>query len=221
MKKLFLIIFIVLPISLFSQLFEGGIQVGLTGSQIDGDGLGGYRKIFLSPVVYSQLNLKKISILSGVGYIMKGAREMKSPIFYDVTLNYAEVPLLFTFSLFRNDTIFKFLKNVDFTAGIVYGYLIGGNFNTSGANLNINQLNIRKSDYYYWLSANYKLSSKLKIQIVYNYSIFTIDKLPFDLKIYSNMFNRTIYNIYTPWFWWNRTIRLNLQIKMFSSNKNK
>lgn len=221
MKKILAIIFIVLPIRIFCQLFDGGVQVGLTGSQIDGDALGGYKKIFFSPFVYSQLNLNKISILSGVGYIMKGAREMKSPIFHDVTLHYAEIPLLFTFKMFKNDTIFNFFDKVDFTVGLLYGYLIDGNINNSGAIVNIFQTDIRKSDFYYWLSINYKLSSKLKIQFVYNYSLFTVNKEPFSLKIYSNMLNRAIYNIYTPWLWWNRTIRLNFQIKLFSTKKQK
>jgi hypothetical protein len=56
MKKALIVLYIVLPISLFSQLFDGGLQLGLTGSQIDGDGLGGNKKIFVSPLVYSQIN---------------------------------------------------------------------------------------------------------------------------------------------------------------------
>ena len=202
MKKIFFLLMLLVPILMKSQLFQGGFVIGFTGSQIDGDGLGGYHKIGFSADVYSKLKLTdKFGIISGVGYVNKGAM---SDIKYDyniVSLHYVEVPLWAEFDL---------MKKFSFTLGINTAYLFRGYQKLSSTTLDEKDLNLLRMEYSIYFSINYKFNEKWKLVFANNYSLLPIIK-------YDNMFHNNVlvyyilYNYQPQALWFNRSLRLSLQ----------
>jgi hypothetical protein len=210
MKKILILIISLLPIISYAQLFEGAIIGGMTASQIDGDGQGGYHKIGFSTDIIAKLNInKKWKIISGVGIVTKGAR---SPFkySYDIKkLSYAEIPIW---------TEYIFSKKFSFYFGLNYGYLINGYEETTYARFNAQDLNLLKHEISTFFSANLKISNNLSILISHNYSILPINKynnvLTKNIFIYYILYNQQLHPL-----WWNNSLRLSLQYKIFSIKK--
>lgn len=221
MKKLLILIFIALPISAFSQLFEGGIEVGFCGSQIDGDGRGGYSKLSPSLLVYSQLNFhQKLSLSAGVGFLEKGARNMVNEN-YNVSLYYAEIPVLLNWRPFTKDFIFPKLEKFNFTWGLVLGYLIKGTYNDNGFIQTEKELGLHKFDFYLYSSLNYKFSNRLSIHFVHNYSLIPVRNDNLNDCYTTNFFYGIIngFNISANGCWWNNTIRCSIQYRLYTNEK--
>ncbi len=106
MKKVcFITLLLLVNIVVYSQNFKGGFTAGLVGSQVDGDGYGGYNKagIFAGGWVSYEFN-EYSSFLMELTYFQKGSRhnpdyengDFNSYIF---RTNYIEVPLLYQYKL--------------------------------------------------------------------------------------------------------------------------
>ncbi len=100
----FIFLFFISYIS-YSQEFTGGVTAGLVGSQVDGDGYGGYNKagIFAGGWVGYSVS-KHSSFLMELTYFQKGSRH--NPDYehgdfdsYIFRTNYIEVPLLYQYKL--------------------------------------------------------------------------------------------------------------------------
>ena len=86
--------------SLHAQYFSGGILVGVTASQIDGDQMVGYDKLGFSGGIFVRYQFTEIIALeSELKYIMKGAARNDSLAqnSYKLSLNYFEIPVLFNY----------------------------------------------------------------------------------------------------------------------------
>jgi len=118
---LFLVMLIILgSVSVSAQRFNGGIQAGIAGSQVDGNQLSGYNKAGLFGGVFTSYSLaKSISLQLELNYIEKGSRENPTEnnnfSEFKIKLNYIEIPLLFRYTLPN-----KFRK-----AGIDLGFSYG------------------------------------------------------------------------------------------------
>lgn len=101
MKKFFIgLTLLLLSTAAFSQNFGGGLYIGMSTSQIDGDGLRGFDLPGLNIGAFTDINLNSKSKLQlELAFIQKGARELPSDTsnFYRARLNYIEVPLLYIY----------------------------------------------------------------------------------------------------------------------------
>jgi len=213
MKKILVLVAILLSFFMVkAQLFEGGINFGLSASQIDGDGRGGYHR--LGPVfnVYAAINIKpEWKIYSAVGYVMKGAYTGSKYEYFATNLNYAEMPLLAEYKPFNN---------VSFSGGIVYAYLFNGLQKTTFAIFDEDDLNLLKNELSLLLSFNYFFSDKMTLQLSTNYSLFPITNYQGSILTTNLILYYLFYYGVTSQLWWNNSIRLTMRFKLFPGNKN-
>lgn len=104
MKKITFLLILVAS-SVFGQKFTNRFQFAINGTQIDGDGFSGYRKIGFNIGLGTQWNLKTAGSSIGfeMNYIQKGSkqnRNEKLAIYNDVDikLNYLEFPIYYSFA---------------------------------------------------------------------------------------------------------------------------
>jgi hypothetical protein len=107
--------------------FKAGITVGLNLSQIDGDHQSGYDHRGYSFGLRGGFALsKRIDVMTELMYLEKGAEPSSTNLGSDqrrlvINLKYAEVPILFTHHLKKNE---KGFYNWSFHTGISYGRLL-------------------------------------------------------------------------------------------------
>ncbi|MCK5536472.1 MAG: PorT family protein [Bacteroidales bacterium] len=122
MKKITVLFGIVLfsTFSVFSQLFEGGLQIGLNATQIDGDELGGYNHPALLAGGFVEVSPKQgFHVELGLKYGGKGATQSlnRVPSGYSrtkVSLHYIEIPVIASQ---------QFLRKYDVQIGLLGNYL--------------------------------------------------------------------------------------------------
>lgn len=101
----------------YSQKLDGGLFAGLSTSQVDGDGLGGYNLAGLNLGFFTQTDIgKKSNLRLELAFLQKGAREGQNDSTgfntgYKLRLNYIEVPLVYIFNW--NDLAFEIGLGVD------------------------------------------------------------------------------------------------------------
>ncbi len=211
MRKIAIIFLLILPLFSNAQLFEGGIDFGLTASQIDGDGQGGYHKLGPAFCVYASLKVKKNwDIYSGVGYVFKGAGTGSKYEYFSTNLNYAEIPLVADYTPFNN---------ISFSAGLIYAYLFKGIQKTTFTIFDEKDLNLLKNELSYLLSVNYKLSKNFTLRLSSNYSIVPITIYQGNFLVSNVIAYYLFYHVASSQLWWNNSLRLTLRYKIFSSNK--
>ena len=138
MKNIFLIISLLFFCNLsYGQSFSGGLNMGVTISQVDGDNYGGYHKIMPSGGVYVRNDFNdKWGITSGIIYRPKGSKEVQKNdnnyvvFFYKMNMDYVEVPFLLNYKLKKIGIpglfSYTFNKDVILDFGLSYNYLIKG-----------------------------------------------------------------------------------------------
>ena len=208
MKKNITLLFIFITvISVSAQKFEGGLFLGMSASQIEVDGFGGYHKIGLVGGPYVNVFFKDwLAIQSGVNYAGKGAHSGAKQHYFNTQLHYAEVPLLFNFYI---------IKKITLTGGFTFGYLINGYNDANGALSDEDELSLRSLDFSYYLAINYRITDNLSFTLAHTYSILPITK-PFTLNDVSNMIFRDRRPVPC---WWNNVFRLSLQYRIAGKEK--
>jgi hypothetical protein len=98
-----LLLFACLNTTSYGQVFKSGLLIGLSGSQIEGDGYGGYNKLGFIGGGFTKTDLsEKVSAQFEIYFINKGSFKAAKPSagiynkFY-LNLNYIEVPLAFQY----------------------------------------------------------------------------------------------------------------------------
>ncbi len=169
---------------LFAQNFNAGLRIGVCGSQVDGDDLGGYNKAGLIAGAYvSRKFSEHFTLQMEMVYIQKGSRKPTdlNNSYYRLRVHYVEVPLLVHFHV---------SKKIDLTAGPSFGTLI---FSEENDEFGVfpNSPSFKKFE----LSGNvgivYKLNDKWSFDARYSHSITTIRPFP---GSYSTFFDRGQYN---------------------------
>ena len=187
MKKKYLILLIT-SISFFSinaQNFGGGLIVGLSSSQVNGDDLGGFNKagvligFFANKLVYNSIDFQM-----EMNFIMKGSdnknmtkidhKDYNRP---DISLSYIEIPLLLQYQ--KN-------KLLDFEGGVLFGYLINGYYNDLNGKLNSDINPFIKYDIGLLVGLTYKYSEKIYFNTRLSNSIIPIGQEDYeDVSSYS------------------------------------
>jgi hypothetical protein len=123
-KRLLVVIFIIICFvskpNVCAQYFKGGLIFGITGSQMDGDTLGGYNKFGITAGFFIRHDISnKFAIRSDYKYIMKGAatRLNSKDVTegYSQTLHYVEVPVT---------CIYTISKRLECEAGLALAMLL-------------------------------------------------------------------------------------------------
>ena len=105
LKILSLTLFLVIPFVGFTQLFTGGVQLGLAGSQVAGDTYSGYKKAGIAGGGWINLKLNEHhSIQFEMMYLQKGSRHNPNFRIADYTsfllqFGYIELPLNYVLDL--------------------------------------------------------------------------------------------------------------------------
>ncbi|MFC2101035.1 porin family protein [Bacteroidota bacterium] len=102
-----------------AQDFNGGMQLGLSTSEISGDRINGPSKVGLYAGVFVNHSISNyLSLQLELNFVQKGSNKNPDSISLDnyiLRLNYLEIPLLFIINLH---------KHISFEAGPSFGYLI-------------------------------------------------------------------------------------------------
>ena len=172
-KYLFLLIASISFLPINAQNFGGGLVLGLSSSQVNGDDLGGFNKagilmgIFTNKLIYSSINFQ-----IEMNFIMKGSDnknmtkiEHKDYNRPDISLSYIEIPLLLQYQ--QNNLL-------DIEGGILFGYLINGYYNDLNGKLNSDINPFIKYDIGLLVGLTYKYSEKIYFNTRISNSIIPI-----------------------------------------------
>ncbi len=119
----FLLVFLFLFASMFinAQDFNGGLNIGIAGSQISGDNLSGFNKGGIFAGAFANIYFStRGSFQLELNYIQKGSRKNQNPEkndykIYKLNLQYIEVPVVVRFDYNRRLT---------FELGPYFGFLL-------------------------------------------------------------------------------------------------
>ena len=130
MIKVGVVTLFILGFSLASlpQNFKGGLLAGMSATQVDGDGHGGYNRAGLAVGVWVGRNISpEMAIRTELKFLQKGSyKQFKDDIgsvvgFYSLRLNYIEMPYLVEY---------RFRDNIIPFAGLSIGFLWKANEST-------------------------------------------------------------------------------------------
>lgn len=104
--KLLFVFFALLGSSVSAQLFNGGISLGFSGSQVDGDGWSGYNKPNLLAGIFVENSeiLPKTNFLVETSYLGKGSRffDQHTNYSYQISLHYVQMRIRFEYSFYKS-----------------------------------------------------------------------------------------------------------------------
>ena len=182
MKNIFLLSFILLSYFLSAQGFKGGLIIGGTASQVDGDQWTGYHKVGLQAGVYSRYDFDdKWAFLTEIKYIQKGSSKTvkdNPQANFRVSLSYVEVPFILNY---------KLKNNITFGAGLSYGQLLNAEVDDSGGTISRDQLDYRNYDINSIIQFKYNINEQLWADIKFAYSISSIKEDDYN-KQWNNLF---------------------------------
>jgi opacity protein-like surface antigen len=138
----------------------------MTASQVDGDNLGGYKKIgFYGGAGVGLPVSKKMLLNMQALYVQKGSRET-SYGYYIWRINYLQIPVFLEYNIF---------KNLDARAGLGADLLINSK-ESYGADFTDISGSLHKFTPVFIAGAGYRLSPSLGVNLTYNYAIPSISK---------------------------------------------
>jgi len=176
-RKIVIIIIVFLSFTAQSQDFSAGVQLGMTGTQVTGDGLSGFNKAGMFAGVYVSRPLGRLG--SGqleINFIQKGSRKNAKPSdgIYDAYLlrmNYIEVPVMYKF---------KIIKPLEVEVGLQLAYLINyREFDEHGEFYPDPSIpDLKKFDLSAFAGLHYKINDKWGVSFRYAYSIIPLRPKP-------------------------------------------
>ena len=171
----FLFILISFSFSGLSQLeFSGGIELGVSSTQLSGDALSGFDKFGLSAGPYVRTTFsEKSSARLGILYLNKGSKKNANPkngdlITYAIRLNYVEVPITYSYSI----------HNIRAEGGLAIGRLISSSeLGTDGRERDF-VFPFEKMDYSVIVGVNYFFSENIFVNGRWSQSVIPVRKSP-------------------------------------------
>lgn len=171
----FLFILISFSFSGLSQLeFSGGIELGVSSTQLSGDALSGFDKFGLSAGPYVRTTFsEKSSARLGILYLNKGSKKNANPkngdlIIYAIRLNYVEVPITYSYSI----------HNIRAEGGLAVGRLISSSeLGTDGRERDF-VFPFEKMDYSVIVGVNYFFSENIFVNGRWSQSVIPVRKSP-------------------------------------------
>lgn len=194
MKIFFYILFLLSVAELNAQAddehFRFILSLGINGTQVDGDALGGYNK--MGPYAGIHANRKmgeKTEFSIGLTYTQKGSRSnssLQNPNYYILRLNYVEVPWMF---------IYNYKTKYRFEGGVSGAYLFKSH--EENGQIGVYKGNLKSYDFCYNFGVGYNLNEKMFFNLRYSYSFLPIrdySKNVYLGNIWQRTFGRGLYN---------------------------
>lgn len=171
--KNLLIIFLIIFFAntLKSQVFQGGVRIGLSGNQVDGDTYGGYNKMGVNAGFWIRLPFNdKLSLQTELYYAQKGSKHNPNPeagdyTYYLMRLHYAEMPFILRYSP---------SNKLSLEAGLSFGTLIGSfeDFNDYA----IDNGEYKPIEFGFLIGVEYGITDRISLGLRSNQSILSIRK---------------------------------------------
>jgi hypothetical protein len=182
LKITFILIFSILffNITQAQQRFKGGVVLGLTASQIDGDLSAGYNKLGLTSGFRVNARLKeRMDASVEMLFSQRGAqseliKDEFNPFNYSLTLNYIEVPVQWHYKdwLVEGDDASDNYYRVSFNAGLSYARFFGSRFKGEPNGISVVAADyLKKDDISFLLGANFFFNRHFGITFRYVRSI--------------------------------------------------
>jgi hypothetical protein len=171
----FLFILISFSFTGLSQLeFSGGLELGVSTTQLSGDALSGFDKFGLSagPFIRTTFS-EKSSAKLGILYLNKGSKKNADPdngdlITYAIRLNYVEVPITYSYSI----------NNIRAEGGLAIARLVSSSeLGTDGRERDF-IFPFEKMDFSVVLGASYYFSENIFVNGRWSQSIIPVRKSP-------------------------------------------
>ncbi len=153
-----------------SQEFNGGAYIGIVGSEVDGDILGGLNKVGLNGGFYTNLQMaEKFYLQFELAYVQKGSQknadhEAGDYDSFKIKTDYIEVPVLVQF---------KPVEWLRFEMGPSIAFLVNGKEFING-NENMPAVEFKTLVYNAIVGANFEFIRNLSLNIRFNTSINSI-----------------------------------------------
>ncbi len=165
------ILFVLLSFSAFSQQFKGGLLLGMSTSQIDGDSQSGYKKLgFFSGVSVATDFSKIMGAKIELYYIGKGAKKVVDGVEeFKTDLHFVEMPFLITI---------KPINLFELDLGIDCSYLISSKLYEYGAVVPEGLYDMRNFNLGAIASASYYFTQSLGFNLRFDYSLKPIKNNP-------------------------------------------
>ena len=196
MKNYLIILFIILsgnPTS-SAQVFKAGVILGVSGSQVEGDGYGGYDKIGLIAGGFTNAELtEKWSTQFEIYFINKGSLKAAQPdkgdySHFNLNINYIEIPLSLRYKH----------KKFMLELGLYGSKFLSYHLEDQNGERTINQYPFKSFDFgglaglYYQLDDHFLFNLRSKNSIL---PIRDFDNLDQNIGILNKLFNRGWYNV--------------------------
>jgi hypothetical protein len=176
--KCLIVYCLLLTIPVNAQQFKGGLILGITGCQIDGDQLGGYNKPGLTAGMFVKREISyKWGYQAELKYIMKGASKYATAndnTVYKKTLHYLELPIL---------ALYRLSNTTGIETGLAAAYMGYASLNY-GYGIEDVSSTVHRYDISYIAGVTYIYSDKVSFNLKFCYSIVPISRLPGNLTIW-------------------------------------
>ena len=192
-KAIIIFISTVLSITVYSQGFSGGLLAGMSATQVDGDGYGGYHRVGLAAGVWVGRSLSpELAIRTELKFLQKGSyQQFKDDIggvvgFYSMRLNYIHMPYLVEY---------HFRENIAPFAGLSVGYLWKATeSNMDGPYPEEDVAQFRKVEVAATAGVEYLINSRFSFCASYSYSAFPVRPHKGDIayRLNRGQFNNTL-----------------------------
>lgn len=167
-RIVFWFFFLLLPVGLNAQEFNGGLYTGVVASQLDGDQFEGYNKAGLLFGAYINREVyNKIQFQMGLRYMQKGSKkaDTKNNVYYKSQLHYVEVPITLKY---------LYYKKLAFEGGFSLGYLVKALEDKDGTGLLVAEPDFNKFEFSGLLGVNYFWTEKISFQAHFSYSLLPV-----------------------------------------------
>ncbi len=195
MKKLLLLaLFFTFYSNFYSQVFKAGVILGLSGSQVEGDGYSGYHKLGFIVGGFTNVNIsEKFSTQLEMYYINKGSQRNPNTSTGDVdafklNINYIEIPLALRYHY----------KKFMFETGLYYSKFLGYSMSDEFGGLTDEPFPFKSYDFGGFFGLNYQLNEHFIFNIRSKNSLVPVrdfQNLDQQIGILNQLFNRGWYNI--------------------------
>jgi len=175
MKTKIILIFVFLSSALLvnAQYFNAGIKAGVVGSQVDGDGFGGYDKFGLDAGLFVNYQLSMRTALQlEMEFIQKGSShspnvEKGDYNQYKMRVNYLQLPVLFQYKLAQNFSV---------ETGPAFGLLLSNYEERDHWEIESNPF--RKFAFSWIIGGNYAITDRWNANFRVDYSVIGIRQKP-------------------------------------------
>lgn len=180
---LFFMVFSCNPIFMYTcqaQDFKGKLMGGLNGSQVDGDGIGGFNKpgLAVGGAVAYPLKDDQFEIEANIYFIQKGSKSTdQDPGFLKISLSYIEFPLLLNY---------WFIDGIYGQTGLVFSYLLKAKID-DGFGFTDRDDDFNLVDFGLMAGFGYEITQRFDLSIRYSHSLTRITKEPFQRAWNSNL----------------------------------